>query len=93
MINFCKAGYCLNGGTCVSSVTGPHCVCDEVFFTGAYCHIPIARCDLTPSPCKNNGTCSGGIGIYNKSAQPTIHPPVTPHSFIIFISRVFSLYI
>lgn len=62
MINYCKPTYCLNGGTCISTVTGPKCVCDEVYFTGAYCHIPIARCDLIPSPCKNNGTCSGGIG-------------------------------
>lgn len=46
---------CHNGGTCISALKTPKCVCPDEF-TGALCQYPVSS-PCNSNPCYNGGTC------------------------------------
>ncbi len=62
VMNQCKTGQCLNGGSCyVISTNQTVCVCSPLF-GGVNCQIPIVEAVIAtdlcnPDPCLNGGDC------------------------------------
>lgn len=58
-ITQCMPGQCLNGGTCVITLSNSQCLCASGW-GGPFCGDPLDQCQ--GQPCHNGGICESGPG-------------------------------
>jgi len=63
-IDECRAGACVNGGTCVDGINSYSCSC-RAGYTGTNCATDINEC--SSSPCVNGATCNDEINSFSCS--------------------------